>query len=218
MALPERDSATLAPAPGRGQYDRRQPREARLLEQKARLLSATALALARSAEATIADVVKVAGVSRNTFYEYFDDLAHARVAAEQRAEHRLAVLLRGAEEQTRTPVERWRALSHAFMSWVMAAPADALLCLEGVRTGLSNAGRALETAFSRSLAIVRASGVRAQDQDGLRAVALAATGEAFARRIIAERWGNPPPEPARLERERERAERALADAAVRLLR
>jgi AcrR family transcriptional regulator len=218
MARPERDSSTLAPAPGRGQYDRRQPREARLLEQKARLLSATALALARSANATIADVVNVAGVSRNTFYEYFDDLAHARVAAEQRAEHRLATLLRGAEEQTRTPVERWRALSHSFMSWVMSAPADALLCLEGVRSGLSNAGRALETAFSRSLSIVRAAGVRAQDQDGLRAVALAATGEAFARRIIAERWSNPPPEPGRLERERERAERALADAAVRLLR
>lgn len=218
MTLPERGSTTLVPAPGRGQYDRRQPRDARLLEQKARLLSATALAVARSAEATIADVVKVAGVSRNTFYEYFDDLAHARAAAVQRAEHRLATLLRGAEEQTRTPVERWRALSHSFMSWVTSAPADALLCLEDVRAGLSGAGRALETAFSRSLSIVRAAGVRAQDQDGLRAVALAAAGEAFARRIIAEQWGNPPPEPARLERERERVERALAEAAVRLLR
>jgi AcrR family transcriptional regulator len=218
MTAPERDSGTLAPAPGRGQYDRRQPREARLVEQRARLLSATANALARNADATIADVVKVAGVSRNTFYEYFDDLAHARVAAEQRAEHRLATVLRGAEEQTRTPVERWRALSHAFMGWVVSAPADALLCLEGVRSGLSNAGRALEAAFSRSLSTVRASGVRTQDQDGLRAVALAATGEVFARRIIVERWGNPPPEAGRLERERERLERVLTDAAVRLLR
>lgn len=218
MASPERDSTTLPPAPGRGQYDRRQPREARLLEQKARLLSATALALARRRDATIADVVKVAGVSRNTFYEYFDDLAHARVAAEQQAEHRLGTALRGAEEQTRTPVERWRALSHAFLSWVLLAPADALLCLEGVSAGLSGGGRALEAAFSRSLSTLRASGVRAQDQDGLRALGLAAMGEAFARRIIAERWSSPPPEPARLERERERVERALVDAAARLLR
>jgi len=218
MALPERDSTTLAPAPGRGQYDRRQPREARLLEQKARLLSATALSLARNRDATIADVVRVAGVSRNTFYEYFDDLAHARVAAEQRALHRLTTELRGAELQTRTPVERWRALVHAFMSWVLAAPADALLCLEGVRVGLSIAGSALETAFSRSLSTVRASGVRAQDQDGLRAVALAGAGEALARRVIAERWKDPAVESGRLERERERVERALVDAAVRLLR
>jgi AcrR family transcriptional regulator len=218
MTPPEHDSVALAPAPGRGQYDRRQPREARLLEQKARLLSATAFAVARSADATIADVVKVAGVSRNTFYEYFDDLAHARLASVQRAEHRLLTLLRVAEEQTRTPVERWRALSHSFMSWVVAAPADALLCLEGVRSELSTAGRALEAAFSRSLTLVRASGIRTQDQEGLRAVAVAATGEAFARRIIAEQWSNPPPAPRRWDAERDRVERALVDAAGRLLR
>jgi len=208
------------PAPGRGQYDRRQPREARLVEQRARLLSATALAIARApegSEVTIGSVVGLAGVSRNTFYEYFDDLAHARVAAEQRAEHRLLARLRAAEEQTRTPVERWRALSQAWMSWVAGSPAEALLCLERVRAGLSSAGLALEAACSRSLDTLRSSGIRAQDPDGARVTAVAAAGEVLARRFVAD-WSRLAPGPARLDGERERMERALADVAVRLLR
>jgi AcrR family transcriptional regulator len=185
------------------------------------LLSATALALASVGEAsepTIASVVKLAGVSRNTFYEYFDDLPHARTAAEQRAEQRLRARLRTAEEQTRTPVERWRALSHAWMSWVAAAPAEALLCLDRVRPGLSGAGRALEAACSRSLETLRASGIRAGDPEGARVTALAATGEVLARRFVAEWLRAATPRPARPERERERVERMLADVAVRLLR
>jgi len=220
MAASDGDPSPLQPAPGRGQYDRRQPREVRLLEQRSRLLSATALAIARgdeAAELTIASVVKLAGVSRNTFYEYFDDLPHARAAAEQRAEQRLVVRLRAAEEQTRTPVERWRALSLAWFRWMGAAPADALLCLERVRPGLSRAGRALEAAFARSLETLRASGIRAQDPEGARVMALAATGEVMARRLVVE-WANAAANPGRLERERERMERTLADVAVRLLR
>jgi AcrR family transcriptional regulator len=215
------DLSPLQPAPGRGQYDRRQPREARLLEQRSRLLSATALALARADQVTgptIASVVKVAGVSRNTFYEYFDDLQHARAASEQRAEHRLSARLRTAEAQTRTPVERWRALSHAWMSWVAAAPAEALLCLDRVRPGLSNAGRAFESACSRSLETLRVSGIRTGDADGARVTAVAATCEVLARRFVAECLRAAPPIPGRLERERERVERMLADVAVRLLR
>ena len=184
------------------------------------MLSATALATARSSERTeptIADVVKLAGVSRNTFYEYFDDLAHARSAAQQRAEHRLSVRLRAAEEQTRTPVERWRALSHAWITWVATAPAEALLCLDLVRAGLSPAGRALEAACSRSLETQRSSGIRVEDPQGTRVMAVAAAGEVMARRFVAN-WLGEPPSAARLDGERERMERALAEVAVRLLR
>jgi AcrR family transcriptional regulator len=192
-----------------------------LLEQRSRLLAATALALASVGEAagpTIASVVKLAGVSRNTFYEYFDDLPHARAAAEQRAEHRLLARLRAAEEQTRTPVDRWRALSNAWMSWVAAAPAEALLCLDRVRPGLSSAGRALEAAGSRSLATLRASGIRSADPDGARVTALAATGEVLARRFVAEWLRAATPSPGGSEQARQRVERTLADIAVRLLR
>lgn len=209
---------SFQPAPGRGQYDRRQPRELRIQEQRARLLGATALAIVGAPEpndVTIANVVKLAGVSRNTFYEYFDDLAHARAAAEQRAEQRLVALLRGAEERTRTPIERWRALSHAWMAWVASAPAEASLCLDRARSGLTVAGGALEAACSRSLETLRSSGIRGQDPDGSRVMAVAAAGEAMARRLVAE-WSTL--SPARLDSERERIERALADVAVRLLR
>jgi len=204
------------PAPGRGQYDRRQPREERLYEQRSRLLVATAHAVAREAEPTIGSVVKIAGVSRNTFYEYFDDLEHARAAAAQRAEHQLLELLRGAEAATRTPVERWRALSRAWLQWVNAMPVEAALCLERGRQALSTAGRALEAAFARSRATLIASGVRAELEDGLRLTAVAAAGEALACGTIAAQASEAGG--IRLERERERQERALADLAARLLR
>jgi AcrR family transcriptional regulator len=219
IAASNTEPTPFQPAPGRGQYDRRQPREVRLLEQRARLLSATALAIARAPDAsepTIGSVVTLAGVSRNTFYEYFDDLAHARAAAEQRAEHRLVMRLRAAEGQTRTPVERWRALSHAWMAWVTAAPADALLCLDRVRSGLSAAGRTFEAACARSLETLRSSGIRAQDP-GARVTAVAAAGEVMARRFVAE-WSSAAPNPPGLDAERERMERTLTDVAARLLR
>ncbi len=210
------DPASLLPAPGRGQYDRRQPREARLLEQRARILAATAAALAADAAANVAAVVKLAGVSRNTFYEYFDDLAHARDVVERRAEQRVEQTLRAAEAQTRTPVERWRALVHAWLGWALGAPAEARLILRDPASGLSAAGRLLEAGFARSLATLRASGVGGAEQGALRITAVAAAGEAFARGLAAR-----PPEElhgARAERDRERIERVLVDVAVRLLR
>jgi AcrR family transcriptional regulator len=211
------DSRVLLSAPGRGQYDRRQSREARLLEQRARILAATAAALAADPSATVAAVVELAGVSRNTFYEYFDDLDNARDAAERRAEQRIEQALRAAEQQTRTPVERWRALTHAWLGWASEQPSGARLILRAAREGgLSAAGRVLETAFARSLATLRASGVSGVDQDALRVTAVAAAGEAFARRLAV-----PLPvdtDGARAQRERARVERALVDVAVRLLR
>lgn len=204
------------PAPRRGQYDRRQPREVRLQEQRTRLLVATAQAVAQESEPTIATVVKIAGVSRNTFYEYFDDLGHARAAAAQRAEQHLLELLRAAEGATRTPVERWRALSRAWWQWVDAMPFEAALCLDRGRRALSVAGRALEAAFARSRSTLIASGIRAEAEDGLRPMALAAAGEALACAALAAPGGER--EGARRVRERERHERHLADLAARLLR
>ena len=204
------------PAPGRGQYDRRQSREARIVEQRARLLSATAFACSREASPTIASVVKIAGVSRNTFYEYFDDLAHARTAAAQRAQQQLARRLHAAEERTRTPVERLRALMLAWTAWATAAPADAALCLQGAPAGLGLAARELEAALVRSTATLRASGVQAPEQEGLRVTVLAAGAEVLARRLLALGARTSDGTPPRLEVER--AERSLADAAVRLLR
>jgi len=180
-----------------------------------RLVVATALALARDDAPTVATVVKLAGVSRNTFYEYFDDLEHARAAAERRAEQELERTLRSAEAQTRTPVERWRSLAHAWIEWLSHGPAGARLVLRDASSGLSAAGRLLEAALVRSLATLRASGV-AGEHDVLRVTAVAAAGEAYARRLSASLLTENGPVPAA--RELERIERSLVDVAVRLLR
>ena len=216
MAEPFASSASLLPAPGRGQYDRRLTREARILEQRARLLSATALAFAREEAPTIASVVKIAGVSRNTFYEYFDDLAHARAAAVERAQRELVRRLRSAEERTRTPVERLRSLTRAWLAWATAAPADAALGLQAGRDGLAPAARELEAAFARASSMLRASGVKAPAHDALRVTVLAAGAEVLVRRLLALGTATDDGEPTRADVER--TERTLAEAAVRLLR
>ena len=208
--------ASLIPAPGRGQYDRRQPREARILEQRARLLSATALAFARETAPTIASVVKIAGVSRNTFYEFFDDLEHARAAAAERAHRELVQALRAAEERTRTPVERLRAVTRAWLEWATAAPADAALALQAGREGLAPATRELEAAFTRASAILRGSGVQAPAHDALRVTLLAAGAEALVRRLLALGARSADGSPSHAEVER--TERTLTEVAVRLLR
>jgi AcrR family transcriptional regulator len=209
-------SGPLIPAPGRGQYDRRQSREARISEQRWRLLSATALAFAREAAPTIASVVTIAGVSRNTFYEYFDDLGHARAEAAERARRELVRRLRGAEERTRTPVERLRALIRAWLEWATAAPADAALGLQAARDGLAPAARELEAALTRASAMLRASGVQTPEHDALRMTVLAAGAEALARRLHAA--GARAADGKAPRRDIEGTERTLVEAAVRLLR
>ncbi|HTQ02926.1 MAG TPA: hypothetical protein VMI54_03675 [Polyangiaceae bacterium] len=185
-------------------------------EQRARLTSATAIAFARNAAPTVATVASVARVSRNTFYEYFDDLEHARGAGEARARRRLEVALREAEQRARTPVERWRELVQAWVAWVLEFPEESRLVLAGRDSGLSVAGGELAGAFTRSLALARAAGLNAATQDAIRVTAVAAAAEVTARALSVEQMtteAGAMSAPAR-----ERLERALVDIAVRLLR
>jgi AcrR family transcriptional regulator len=209
--------AELIPAPGRGQYDRRAPREQRLAEQRERLIAATARALARSEAPSVADVIAIAGMGRNTFYEYFDDVPHARRAAETRALRLVEEALRAGEARTRTPVERFRALASAWFDVARSAPAELRLLLRGARAvGLSPAGEAFVAALVRALETLRASGVAASDREPLRLHAVAATAEVFARSLTDALLTVESPSPSG--RDRERLERVLVDVAVRLLR
>lgn len=202
------------PAPRRGQYDRRQPREARLFEQRERLISATALALAKSDAPTIGAIVGIARVSRNTFYEYFDDLEHARAAAIQRGKLRLEQALRRAEQSARTPVERWRAIARGWFEWATAEPPEARLILLA-STALSEAGAALESALKRSGSELRALGMNAAVPEASRFTAVAAAGEAFARELVAGRIAG---EVTGGDNQRLRLERSLVEVTVRVLR
>jgi AcrR family transcriptional regulator len=208
----------LIPAPGRGQYDRRLPRERRLAEQRERLIVATALALAKSEAPSVAEVIALAGMGRNTFYEYFDDVSHARKAAEARGLRALEDALQRAEARTRTPVERFRAVAGAWLDVAISTPAELRLLLRGSQaSGLSVAGEAIATAFTRALETLRASGVGVLDHEPLRLRAVAATAEVFARSLT-DALLEPEEKERKALADRARFERVLVDVSVRLLR
>ena len=74
----------LEPAPKRGQYDRALSRRDRQDAQRERVIGALAILSASERELSISNVVEVAGIGRNTFYEYFDDVDHALGAIRSR--------------------------------------------------------------------------------------------------------------------------------------
>jgi AcrR family transcriptional regulator len=213
-------SERFGPAPGRGQYDRRQSRDQRLAEQKERLVAATARAFAIHAAPSVAHVIEIAGVGRGTFYEYFDDVEHARAAAVSTMQRRVEQALRGAEARSRTPVERFRALASEWLSLAGSDPAETLVALRveanGART-LSPVGVAFEAALTRAVGASAMSGVSRVAIDPLRTLAVAAAAESFARGVAVHSLptdGGAVTPPF----DRGAAERALVDVAVRLLR
>jgi AcrR family transcriptional regulator len=216
----------LLPAPGRGQYDRRLPRERRLSEQRERLLAATALVAVAEPSPSVASIVRRAGVGRNTFYEYFDDVEHALDAARTAVCWRAEQALRGAESTARTPVERWRVLARAWLGFAEEEPGALLLVLAIgalATAALSAGGRVLEAALVRSLETLKSAGVTSPLAGAERVRAVAAVGEVFARSIARARLARDEPEAARslgtVETvDRELYERSLVDVAVRLLR
>ena len=216
----------LLPAPGRGKYDRRLPRERRLSEQRERLLAATALVAAAEALPSVASVVRRAGVGRNTFYEYFDDVEHALDAARASVCRRVEQALREAEGRARTPVERWRVLARAWLGFADDEPGALLLVLviSGRDSGVLSAGAlVLEAALERSLETLKSAGVTSPLAGAERVRAVAAVGEVFARSVARARLVRDEPEAARALAagetfDRELYERSLVDVAVRLLR
>jgi len=225
VLMPPNES--LLPAPGRGQYDRRLPRERRLAEQHERLLAATALSVARDVSPSVASIVRRAGVGRNSFYEYFDDVRHAVGAAQAAVLRRVEQVLRDAESTARTPGERWRALARAWLSFTEDEPEAMLLVLaiDARASGaMSSGATVLQAALVRSLETLRNAGVTSPPAGPERVLAVAAVGEAFARalgraRIAASGVPDERGERASSEAwEREELERSLVDTAVRLLR
>jgi AcrR family transcriptional regulator len=185
-----------------------------VVEQRDRLLAATALVFGAGATPTVTAIVNKAGVSRNTFYEYFDDLEHARAAALSRAKQGVSRALSRVEASARTPVERRRALARAWFDWIVAEPADAALSLHVTTTPLSAAGAAFEAALRRSVADARALGLSVAAPARSALMAVAATAEAFGRELVAGRSDEEPNE--RLERDG--LERMLVEVSLRVLR
>lgn len=121
--------AELEPAPKRGQYDRALTRRERQAVQRERVIAALSALTASNRELSIANIVEAAGIGRNTFYEYFDDVEHALASVNARALSELSRRVDSALQVARTPLERVRALSRAWAESLFADPATTSLAL-----------------------------------------------------------------------------------------
>jgi AcrR family transcriptional regulator len=83
--------------------------------QRERVVAAIAAIAATGEELSVASVVEAAGIGRNTFYEYFDDLEHALLAINHRLLSEFAARVSVALQAARTPLERVRALARAWV-------------------------------------------------------------------------------------------------------
>src|SRR6478609_4100588 len=111
MKLP---APEVVPAPKRGRYDRGLSRSERQTAQRERVIAAIAALSAEHRELSVANVVELAGIGRNTFYEFFDDLEHALGATQTRALRDFTARAASALQAARTPLERVRALARAW--------------------------------------------------------------------------------------------------------
>lgn len=74
-------------------------------------------------------MVELAGIGRNTFYEYFDDLEHALLAIKGRTLRDFAARAEAALLVARTPLERIRALARVWSENLLENPAQVRLAL-----------------------------------------------------------------------------------------
>jgi AcrR family transcriptional regulator len=199
----------LIPAPKRGLYDRALTRHERQAAQQERVIAAIAAVSASGRELSVASVVEHAGIGRNTFYEYFDDVDHALSAIKSRARRDLVARVELALQTARTPLERIRALARGWVENLSADPALARLALRAQAAGLDS--MELST-LGRYLATVLEGEVEARSAlpgltDRLRVSVVAALFDAVSRAHLSERSLSP-----------EELQRILADFSLRLLR
>jgi AcrR family transcriptional regulator len=134
----------VEPAPARGRYDRAQSRQARQAEQRERLVIWLAQVYREQGERiTVHEVVRAAGVGRNTFYEYFDGLEHGLAYATQSFSKRLHQQLVLQMEGARSGIAKLRILSRAWFDLVESEPAAMSLLARARSTGPMSASAEL---------------------------------------------------------------------------
>jgi AcrR family transcriptional regulator len=199
----------VEPAPKRGQYDRALSRRERQAVQRERVITALAALSATERELSIANVVELAGIGRNTFYEYFDDVEHALTVITTRALRDLVTRLESSVLAARTPLERIRALARAWAENLFVDPPLVRLAL---RAQLEVADAAQLSVLGRHLASVLSAQHEARSAlpglaDDLKVSAVAAVFDAVSRAHFG-------PRPMSVEE----LQSVLADLSLRLLR
>lgn len=173
------------PAPGRGAYDRSQSRAERQAEHRERLLLAAGEVL-RDGKLTVAKIVERAGVSRSTFYEFFDSPEHLLLQLEQRALGELQPALESALSRARTPLERVRSVTRAWLEVIETRATEARVALtpsDGADS-LSSAGRLLLLTLTRLAQLSRSEGAGWSASDDAYVLAAAAAVETLSRRHL----------------------------------
>jgi len=199
----------LLPAPKRGRYDRGLAREVRQAEQRERLVAALAFVSGAGHELSVATVVARAGMGRSTFYEYFDDIAHALAEVSARAQRDFLARAELELALVLTPLERVRALARAWASELLENPHVMRIGLAASAptrdvAQLSSVGRTLVELLEREAPARAALPGLA---DPLRLVAVAAVSDVLGRSYLAQ--PETPPVPI---------QRVLSELFLRLLR
>lgn len=193
------------PAPGRGAYDRSLTRAERDAEHRERLLRATADVLSEG-PLTVARIVQRAGVGRSTFYEFFDSPEHLLEQLEQRLLRSLESTLESALAEARTPLERVRTLTRAWISMIEERALEARVAL-GRRPGsglLSPAGELFHESLQRCVQAARSETAWFRASDELSVLAAAAAIETLSRHHLVQQVREAP--------------RVFADLIIKLLR
>jgi AcrR family transcriptional regulator len=163
--------------PGRGHWDRSLSRGQRRARERAGIVRAAARAHAEFGRAlTLTHVVLEAGVGRNTFYDHFEDVDAAVVAAEEEGALVSYGALVAAGARARTPVERVRAVSRAWVAFA-AEHRDLVsaLCRRTMNSPLRPVGvPGLESILAEVLSEARAAGAVGREPEPLRVRGVAA--------------------------------------------
>ena len=184
------DSALPLPPEPRGRYDRSKTTAERRAAHITRLVVAAAAELRARGRAglTVSDVVRRAGVGRNTFYASFRDLDHLLLHMEETA---LSLIWRRASDalaEAYTPIEKLRALSRAWLSALHEQPDlgwAALSAPAREKTATSRAGDPIARLLTAALDHGRRDGVLSVAADELRVLSAIAMFEALGKYYIA---------------------------------
>jgi AcrR family transcriptional regulator len=176
-------AAEVESAPKRGQYDRALSRRDRQDAQRDRIFSALGALSADQLELSIANVVEIAGIGRNTFYEYFDGIEQALNAITSRALSELVTRTESNLKVARTPLERIRALARAWTESLLVNPQLVALVL---RPGSKKVSAAQHSALAEYIADLLSRDLTARSAlpglgDPLRVSAVAAIFDTLSR-------------------------------------
>ena len=183
-------------APSRGQYDRAQLPEERRADTRARILAAAleVVTVRGLADASVEHVVRVAGVSRRTFYETFKDLPQVLIALHHEAANLLfhsveAAVIAAPDD----PLSRIRVGVDAFFRTIMEHADFARVALQQLRgspehDAVRELGHGRYIAlFIQEVAKAHAAGIASRAPDELTIYAIVSGMESVALRHLARR-------------------------------